>query len=194
MKSITVISLLVLICSSVYSQSAKPIRETEIQRIGRKAGIDENKAKLVLEVQAAYKEALRITMLRNDLSDAEKRMKIDQLIVEKNEKLSHFLTPGELSKLLPSTELDQKKHIVNFSNGSVTQKQKTNGLTAKERGGEEMTLLQGTYEKLIKKVSLDKTLTENQRRSKISNLYQELNEKMDVFFNKQKVVQPSTIK
>ena len=104
MNYIITLAFVLLLSSSVSAQQAPRVQQSPVQAISKKAEINEEKAKEVAAVQDTYKAGLKAVMASNELNDEAKRQKIDELITEKNQKLSQILSSEELNKLLPASE------------------------------------------------------------------------------------------
>jgi hypothetical protein len=64
-------------------------------------GLDKNKAVLVVNILDTYRQSLQDVTSSGELSEASKRLKVNQLIADKNKKLAAILSPTQLDKLVP---------------------------------------------------------------------------------------------
>ena len=153
-----------------------------MQAIVRKTAVSEDKAKAVYSIQASYKMSMNAIMADNNLSDKEKRERVDELIVIKNTKLSKVLNEAELQKFLPLSEQQgQRSKITQQDFGKKVQEQSL----AENDIKSEIFELQKNYEQEVKKIKLDVSLTEEARNKKISEMSSNLYQKMDEILSKQ---------
>lgn len=72
--------------------------ETYLQSL---LGLDKNKAVLVANILDTYRQRLQEVTRSGGLSEESKRLKVDQLIADKNKNLAAILSPIQLDKLIP---------------------------------------------------------------------------------------------
>lgn len=93
----------------VSAQQKDSVKKEHAAYYGRILSITQDQAKQVAEVQDEYKSGVKAILAEPGLSEEVKRLRIDALIAAKNKRLSALLTPVQLIKVVPSTELENKK-------------------------------------------------------------------------------------
>lgn len=87
-----------------FCQQNVPVKRTRTSQIITQLHLDTSKTRQVAAIMASYKDSVKTVMAKNNLSDAAKRARIDQLIATKNNQLEGLLNPAQLDLVIPTTE------------------------------------------------------------------------------------------
>jgi len=90
-----------LFCNAGFGQQAKI---SQAGQLARKLKADTAKARQVADILLAYKSAVKAQMQDASLTDAARRAKIEQLIVDKNKQLETVLNPAQMDNIVPLSE------------------------------------------------------------------------------------------
>lgn len=113
-KYILLISLLfvmILSISNSYAQKQKQdsLNQKQVKFYSKTLAVGKDTAQLVFTIMDTYKESVKKVVADATLSEEIKRVKIDELIKEKNKKFELLLTPAQQEKIIPTTERKKNK-------------------------------------------------------------------------------------
>jgi len=104
---ILLISLLfvsLLSTNKSYAQQQDSLKQKKINYLTKVLSTDQQTAKQVASIMDSYKEDVKKVVSDATLSPETRRIKIDELITEKNKKLGLMLSTSQLEKIIPTTE------------------------------------------------------------------------------------------
>jgi len=104
---ILLISLLfvsLLSTNKSYAQQQDSLKQKKINYLTKVLSTDQQTAKQVASIMDSYKEDVKKVVSDATLSPETRRIKIDELITEKNKKLGRMLSTSQLEKIIPTTE------------------------------------------------------------------------------------------
>jgi hypothetical protein len=104
---IFLISLLLVSVLSVnnsYAQQQDNLNQKQIKFYSRVLSASQDTATRVSNIMSTYKEGVKKVVADATLSEEARRVKIDELIAEKNKKLALLLSPAQQAKIIPTTE------------------------------------------------------------------------------------------
>jgi len=104
---ILIISLLfvsLLSTNKSYAQQQDSLKQKKINYLTKVLSTDQQTAKQVASIMDSYKEDVKKVVSDATLSPETRRIKIDELITEKNKKLGRMLSTSQLEKIIPTTE------------------------------------------------------------------------------------------
>jgi hypothetical protein len=111
---IFLISLLIasaLSVSASYAQQQDSLKQKQVQYFSKVLKTGQDTAKLVSVIMDTYKESVKKVIAEAAISEDVKRVKIDGLIAEKNQKLALILSPAQQAIVIPSTERKQNQTV-----------------------------------------------------------------------------------
>lgn len=97
----------VLFLSKTSAQESVSSRKQQTEYLKNQLAITPQVAGKVDSILLSYKEGINKVSAETNLDEKAKRVKIDQLIDEKNRKLSAILSREQLRKIVPTTELKE---------------------------------------------------------------------------------------
>jgi len=109
---ILLISLLFVSALSVnntYAQKQDSLKQKQIKFYSSVLSAGQDTAKQVATIMDTYKEGVKKVIADVTLSEETRRVKIDELINEKNKKFELLLTPAQQAKIIPTTERKMNK-------------------------------------------------------------------------------------
>ena len=95
--------------SDAYAQKADSLKQKQIKFYSKALNVGQDTAKLVSNIMDTYKEGVKKIVADATLTEDVKRVKIDDLIDEKNKKLGLLLNPSQQDKIIPTTERKKNK-------------------------------------------------------------------------------------
>lgn len=103
------ISLLsaVLISGAAHAQQKHNLQQNHIRFIRKTLAVDSVKARAVALIQDNYKAGMKQVVADTSLSEESRRLRISELMAEKNRKLGQILSPAQLAKIVPTTEREK---------------------------------------------------------------------------------------
>lgn len=107
MKKFYLLSLVILITlltNHAYSQQTDSLKQAHIKYISKNLAISESIAQQVVSILDQYKQEAKAAVNNKSLKDDERKLKLDQLIGDKNSNLQKILTEQQLQKIVPSAE------------------------------------------------------------------------------------------
>ncbi len=96
--------LAILFTAHAFSQQADSLKQAHIKYISKDLAISESIAQQVVSILDQYKQEAKAAVNNKSLKDDERKVKLDQLIGDKNSKLKKILTELQLQKIVPTTE------------------------------------------------------------------------------------------
>ncbi|WP_276359155.1 hypothetical protein [Daejeonella sp. H1SJ63] len=96
--------LTILFNAHAYSQQADSLKQAHIKYISKSLAVPEGIAQQVAFILDQYKEKAKASINDKSLTGDSLRVKLDQLIDDKNSKLKKILTEQQLQKIVPTTE------------------------------------------------------------------------------------------
>ena len=111
MKKFYLISfiLAILFNAHAYSQQADSLKQAYIKHISKSLTVPEGIAQQVVLILDQYKGKAKASINDKTLTGDSLRVKLDQLIDEKNSSLEKILTEEQLKKIIPTTERRKDK-------------------------------------------------------------------------------------
>jgi hypothetical protein len=106
---ISLLFVSLLSVSNSYAQKQDSLKQKQLQYYTKTLSISHDSSKLVVTIMDSYKESVKKVIADVTLTEEVKRVKIDDLIAEKNKKLELLLTPAQQAKIIPSTERKKGK-------------------------------------------------------------------------------------
>lgn len=103
--SITLIVLSILFSLNSHAQEPDSTKQTKIKYLSKDLGLNLTTSEKVVAVMDSYKNDAKTIFNDPQMKDAEKRLKIDQLISKKNESLKQMLTKEQFNKFVPTSEI-----------------------------------------------------------------------------------------
>ena len=89
---------------NTHAQQADSLKQVHINYLSKTLSVSQSKAQQVVSILDQYKQEAKAAVNNKSLKDDERKVKLDQLIDEKNSKLKKILTEQQLQKIVPSTE------------------------------------------------------------------------------------------
>lgn len=143
------------------AQTGDSLKRKQVQYFVKKLDIDSGLAGRVVSVMDSYSTSVKQVMAIGGMNDSARREKIDLLIAQKNRKLLEMLTPIQLRKVVPTSEMPaapqaSKRHLVD----NLKQKLLLNDSIA-----EKVAAIEEAYKLNIQGISADRSLNDEQKRS-----------------------------
>jgi hypothetical protein len=186
MKSLYILLFTVMSTSLVFGQQADSIKkQRQIQSYKQRLGLPDDKAKKVVAVHEQYKLALKKITDDQNLSELEKRKSAEQLMAEKNNKLSALLTTGQLDAVVPTSERqkgNQKRkttQIVTRRDSVQLRDQMSKALLIPKDKAKQVMFVQLSYKEHSRQLLADSSLTEAVKRSRLNQLIRERNQHLN---------------
>ena len=99
----------ILSISDAYAQKTDSLKQKQIKFYSKALNVGQDTAKLVSNIMDTYKEGVKKIVADATLTEDVKRVKIDDLIDEKNKKIGLLLNPSQQDKIIPTTERKKNK-------------------------------------------------------------------------------------
>lgn len=89
---------------STWTQQPDTVKQAHIKHISKELAVDEKTAGQVVSIMDQYKQNAKAVAIDKNLSEEDRRNKINELIGEKNGKLKKILNMQQLKKIIPTSE------------------------------------------------------------------------------------------
>jgi hypothetical protein len=112
-KTFLILPLFIIVAISSYSQQRPKQNESRNAYYRARLQVDSLKAGQIIRIEDAYKEAMKILIADQKLSQESRNPKIKSLIDSKNRKLAAILSDEQQAKIIPASELSSKQYSKN---------------------------------------------------------------------------------
>lgn len=186
MQKIFITALLLMAAIAVSAQNADSIKkQKQIKYYQQKLRLSNDQAGQVSTVHEQYKSALKAITDNPNLSETEKRKAAEQLMAEKNRKLSGLLSPEQLDAVVPISErkaVNQKRkkaQIVTRKDSTKLGESIRQSLVIPKDKARQVMFVQLSYKEHSRQLLADSSLSEAVKRTRLNQLIRERNQKLN---------------
>lgn len=98
-----------LFSMQVYPQQPDSLKKAQVKYLSKDLSLSESSATQVVTIMDTYKESAKKVISNKALTPADKKVRLDKLIDEKNKQLSTLLTEQQFNKVVPTSERAKKQ-------------------------------------------------------------------------------------
>lgn len=97
-----------LLSTKVYSQQLDSFKTAQVKYLSKDLSLSQTSAVQVVTIMDKYKQSAKIVISDKASTPADKKVRLDKLIDEKNKQLSPLLTEQQFNKVVPTSERSKK--------------------------------------------------------------------------------------